>query len=845
VTTVSIPELSLVVLIGVSGSGKSTFAAKHFLSTEVLSSDRFRGMVGDDENDQSVTKEAFEALHALAGIRLRMGRLTVVDATNVQPEARAPLVRLAKEHHVLPVAIVLDVAEELAQERNATRPDRDFGPHVVRRQRNLLRRSLGGLSREGFRRVAVLKGPDEIEAAEVVREPAWSNKRALHGPFDIIGDVHGCHVELIELLAALGYEEVGGVFRHPAGRTVVFLGDLVDRGPATPAVLRTAMTMVEAGSAICIPGNHEQKMLRALRGANVRLTYGLAESMEQLGSEPEEFRKQVERFLDGLVSHYVLDDGKLVVAHAGMREDMQGRASGAVRAFALYGDTSGETDEFGLPVRYPWAEDYRGSAIVAYGHTPTPEAEWVNGTICIDTGCVFGGKLTALRYPERELVSVPAHRTYYASVKPFLTEAAPPVEVDARRPATVLDIDDVIGNRGIETRLHGRLTIPEERAAAAIEAMSRFAVDPRWLIYLPPTMSPTATSQLPDLLEHPAEAFDDYRRAGVPTVICEEKHMGSRCIVIVCRDEEVAAARFGTSRRGVAVTRTGRTFFPDEAMGEAFLDAVGAAIGTTGLWDELQTEWLALDGEAMPWSLKAEGLLRSQYAAVGAAASAATHAAVAWLAAAHERGVDVASLLETEQRRHRDALAFVEAYRPYCWPVDSLADVRFAPFQILAGEGATYVDRDHTWHMEAAARLAEAAPALIVPTRHRVVDVTDQVSMDGAVSWWQEITTTGEGMVVKPSPPIIRSGRRPAQPGIKVRGPEYLRIIYGPEYSDAENLERLRQRALGRKRSLALREFALGVEALERFVRREPLFRVHECVFGVLALESEPVDPRL
>jgi predicted kinase len=287
VTTIAVPELSLVVLVGVSGSGKSTFAAKHFLPTEVLSSDRFRGLVGDDENEQSVTREAFEALHAVAGIRLRLGRLTVVDATNVQTEARAPLVRLAKEHHVLPVAIVLDVAEQLAHERNASRPERSFGPHVVRRQRNLLRRSIGRLGKEGFRRVTVLRGPDEIEAAEIVREPGWSDKRALHGPFDIVGDVHGCHDELVELLGVLGYEEdADGGFRHPGGRTAVFLGDLVDRGPATPAVLGTVMAMVGAGTAICVPGNHEQKLLRALRRSDVRLTYGLAESMEQLRAEP-------------------------------------------------------------------------------------------------------------------------------------------------------------------------------------------------------------------------------------------------------------------------------------------------------------------------------------------------------------------------------------------------------------------------------------------------------------------------------------------------------------------------------------------------------------------------------
>jgi protein phosphatase len=846
VTTIAIPELSLVVLIGVSGSGKSTFAARHFLPTEVLSSDRFRGLVGDDENDQGVSREAFDALHAVAGIRLHLGRLTVVDATNVQSDARAPLVRLAREHHVLPVAIVLDVTEELAHERNASRPERTFGRHVVRRQRNLLRRSLGRLSKEGFRRVAVLRGAAEIETAQIVREPAWSDKRSLHGPFDMVGDVHGCHGELVELLGALGYSpDADGCFRHHDGRTAVFLGDLVDRGPSTPSVLRTVMAMVEAGTAICVPGNHEQKLLRALRGSNVRLSYGLAESMEQLRAEPDAFRQQVQTFLDGLISHYVLDDGKLVVAHAGMPEGMQGRASGAVRAFALYGDTSGETDEFGLPVRYPWAEDYRGSAMVVYGHTPTPEAEWVNGTICIDTGCVFGGALTALRYPERELVSVPALRTYYEPVKPFPEPAAPPVEADGQRPATLLDIEDVSGSRGIETRLHGRLTIPEERAAAALEAMSRFAVDPRWLIYLPPTMAPTATSQRPTLLEHPAEAFDDFRRAGIPTVLCEEKHMGSRAIALICRTDDVAADRFGPRRRGAVITRTGRPFFSDAGMGAAFLDALARAIGGADLWQELGTEWLAIDGEVLPWSLKADGLLRSQYASVGAAARAASAASVRVLEAAAARGIAVASLLESEQRRHRDAQAFVDAYRPYCWPVGSLADVRFAPFQILAGEGATYLAREHAWHMDVAARLADAAPSFVAGTRHIPVDVTDQTSIDEGTVWWEAITADGEGMVVKPSPPIVRSGHRPVQPGIKVRGPEYLRIIYGPEYREPENLDRLRRRALGRKRSLALREFALGVEALERFVRREPLFRVHECVFGVLALESEPVDPRL
>jgi protein phosphatase len=847
-TTIELPELSLVVLVGISGSGKSTFAARHFTPTEVISSDACRALVGDDPNDQSVTTEAFEVLHAIASARLQLGRLTVVDATNVQPDARAPLVRLAREQHVLPVAIVLDVPEALALERNAGRPDRDFGPHVIRRQRGLLRRSLGRLNREGFRRVFVLRGPEQIDAAELTRQPAWTDRSHEHGPFDMIGDIHGCHDELIELLAQLGYgsEDEGSAYRHPNGRKAVFLGDLVDRGPATPAVLRTVMAMTEAGHAICVPGNHERKLVRALKGRNVQITHGLAESLAQLEEEPEEFRREVAEYLDGLISHFVLDDRKLVVAHAGMREEMQGRASGAVRSFALYGETTGETDEFGLPVRYPWAEDYRGAATVVYGHTPVPEPEWVNKTICIDTGCVFGGALTALRYPERELVSVPAKRTYYEPVKPFMGpgEQAPRSGEGARQ--ELLDIEDVAGKRGVETRLAGRLTIPEEHAAAALEVMTRFAVDPRWLIYLPPTMAPTATSSQPGLLEHPAEAFDEYRREGVPAVICEKKHMGSRAVVIVCRSGDVGPRRFKIDGPGVAVTRTGRSFFSGEASEASFLEALRDAVGSAGLWDELETDWLAFDAELLPWSLKAEELLRTQYASVGAASTAAGRAAVHALEAANAHGVDVGELLARQRERLAMAHAFVDAYRPYCWTVDSLADVRFAPFQVLAGEGNAYADREHVWHMSVAERLAEATPGLVRATKHLVVDVTDQRSQDEAVGWWETLVGEGgEGMVVKPTQPIVRGRRGVLQPGIKVRGPEYLRIIYGAEYTEERNLERLRTRGLGRKRSLASREFALGIEALERFSRGEPLFRVHECVFGVLALESEPVDPRL
>ncbi len=399
------------------------------------------------------------------------------------------------------------------------------------------------MEREGFRKVHVLRGVEEIENATVVTEKRYNDLTHLTGPFDIIGDIHGCAAELETLLGKLGYDD--GV--HPAGRTAVFVGDLVDRGPDSPGVLRRVMSMVGSGNALCVPGNHENKYGRYLKGRKVQHTHGLAETIGQMEEETDEFRAQVRQFIDGLVSHYVLDGGRLVVCHAGLPEKYHGRTSGRVRSHALYGDTTGETDEFGLPVRYPWAEDYRGRAAVVYGHTPVPEATWLNNTICLDTGAVFGGKLTALRWPERELVDVPAEQVWYEPTRPLRTEA--PGGHDGRP----LDLADVHGRRVVETRYAGRVSVREENAAAALEVMSRFAVDPRLLPYLPPTMAPTATSHVDarggtadgHFLEHPAEAFAQYAEDGVARVVCEEKHMGSRAVALVCRDADAAAKRFG------------------------------------------------------------------------------------------------------------------------------------------------------------------------------------------------------------------------------------------------------------------------------------------------------------
>ncbi|MDR1174136.1 MAG: polynucleotide kinase-phosphatase [Treponema sp.] len=913
---IELPELCLVALIGASGSGKSTFAKTRFKATEVLSSDFFRGLVSDDETDQGATDAAFDSLYYIAGKRLEAGRLTVIDATSVQKTARSEIIRLAREQNVLAAAIVLDMPQSICIERNKERPDRNFGPHVVQGQARELRRSIKHLRKEGFRFVYILTTPDEAAEAEIVRTKLWNDKKDERGPFDIIGDVHGCYDELCALLEKMAYtvDKADCTAQPPENRRAIFLGDLCDRGPKNADVLRLVMNMTEAGHAFCIPGNHDVKLLRKLRGADVKLTHGLDITVSQLEQESPEFIERVIAFLDSLVSHYVFDGGRLVVSHAGLKEDWQGRSSGRVREFCLYGETTGETDEFGLPVRLNWAGEYRGKALVVYGHIPSREPRFLNNTVCIDTGCVFGGSLSAYRYPEAGVVSVEAAQEYYTPAKPLdynsnavpsddtvsaaagsgaandrlekarLNSPAPSFPGVGNLPA----IEDVLGRLNIQTRLHHNIVIGEESGAAALEIISRFSADPRWLIYLPPTMSPCKTSSLPEFLEHPEEAFEYYRKAGIARVVCEEKHMGSRAVIVLCRNQETALDRFGVQdgSRGIIYTRTGRHFFDSAGAGTEsdILERLGNVLDRSGFWEEFATGWICLDTELMPWSAKARSLLLEQYAPVGRAGRDGLAASIAALKRAiqgqteksaglpvsspvkeppvlppdtvpassekHSGGppvdMNIAAVLEQFEGRRECLGRYTEAYRRYCWAVSSVEDYRIAPFHILATEGKVWNAENHLYHMETIKRRMTGADPLFVATNHITVDLDNGQSVADAADWWLDLTGSGgEGMVVKPLDFVARRGTELLQPAIKCRGREYLRIIYGPEYTMPEKLERLRSRTLIKKRRLALAEFALGQESLERFVRREPLHRLHECVFAVLALENETVDPRL
>ena len=852
-----VPELSLVLLVGASGSGKSTFAKKFFKASEIVSSDTCRAMVSDDENNQAATKDAFELARYITRKRLKNGLLTVIDATNARKEDRLEWLKLAREYHFMVAAMVFDLPENICIERNENREEREIPVRAIKNQVSLVRKSRKWLRKDGFKSVYEFSSQQQIDDFEgVVREPLYNNKKQEKGAFDIIGDVHGCYVELEELLLKLNYTikkgadlsdgNYGYTVTHAQERRVIFVGDLVDRGPKSPEVLRLVMGMVNTGVAFCVPGNHDAKLKKYLEGRNVQLTHGLEKSVEQFKNETEEFKKEVREFIYSLISHYVFDDGKLAVAHAGIKEEMIGRGSGEIRTFCLYGETTGEIDEFGLPVRYNWASEYEGKALIVYGHTPVPEAQFFNNTIDIDTGCVFGGKLTALRYPENELVAIEAKEVYAEPVRPIETDTENLSLQQQHDDA--LNIDDVIGKLHIETRLHNLITVREEQGAAAIEVMSRFAANPKWLIYLPPTMSPSETSDKEGLLEYPKEAFTYYKNAGLQKVVCEEKHMGSRAVVVICKDNEAALNSFGieTTIPGVCYTRTGRNFFNDEKLESEFINRVNQALTKSNFWGDFETDWVCLDCELMPWSAKAQSLLSSQYAAVGSASKNALNEATSLLEKTKERLEGAEYLFQKFSDKKEASEAFIQSYRKYCWEVDGLEGYELAPFHIMATEGKTWLDKDHEWHMEKIKTVCAADEDLLLATPYKIVELDNEDSILEATKWWEELTAKGgEGMVVKSYNFIEKNEKGLLQPAIKIRGQEYLRIIYGAEYSFEHNIKQLKNRNLRRKRALALSEFSLGVEALERFVEKQPLRKVHQCVFGVLALESEPIDPRL
>jgi protein phosphatase len=863
-----VPDPSLVVLVGASGSGKTHFAADHFAPCEVVSSTACRTLVADDPGAGWASPAAHRLLAAIVAERLGALRLTVVDASSTSPRARQELLDLARDKDLPAVAIVFDRQIRTCLDRTAIRGDRRDVARTVTKQVEHLHRSLRDLEREGFRRVLVLRSDAEADGAVLERVALACHRPREHGPFDLVGPVHGCLDDLLDLLLRLGYRVSNNLqtrdpewsswsVSHPAGRRLVFLGDYVDHGPDVVDVLRLVMDACDQGH-LALQGDHEERLLRHLRGDPQPLEGGLAASLDQFCLLPPAFLDRTKHFLDR-EPHLVLAGFRLVAAHAGLPGPLQGRASERVRKAALHGGLAPLPDTF-EPTRPAWAMGYDGRAEVVYAHPAVPDPEWTGRTVNVDTGSVYGGRLTALRWPEREFVDVRARSSHAVAA----ARAVP--AVPAGPPDDLVDLALVTGERQVPTRL-ASVRIRAGQAAAGLE-MLRHTVDPRWLVYLPPTMSPGTATDLDGLLEHPREVFGDFRREGITRVVCQTKHMGSRAVVVACRDLEAARRRFNPDARlpGCIYTRTGRHFFTgrNAPYEEAVLADVRAAAEACNFWQDLGSDWMVLDCEVMPWNLKAPELIRRTYAATGAAADAALGPAAEALGQALRRVSLAPSRTPEEElalreadtalrpvfarfvQRGRMARQYVQAWQHYCWPVADPGDIRVAPFHLLASEGNVWADQDHGWQRYRLQKLCTFSAKMLQETEWHEVRLDDPEDVAAAIAWWEEYTGGGgEGMVVKPWGFVSRGPKGVVQPALKCRGKEYLRIIYGIDYDLPENLCRLRRRGTGGKRANALKEFALGIESLERFVRHEPLARVHEAVAGVLALESEPLDPRL
>lgn len=861
---IKLPYAGMVLLIGPSNSGKSTLLKNmiethQILPSEVVSSDEFRVRVSDiefmewrnrpqDETQglmdeyQALSKEAFTMMDAVIESRCRLNKLTFVDATHLYSEDRKRYISLARKHHVPIAAVVMDVSEAdlLARDEQRENPR---GRKRIKQQFQTFKREKRFINKEGFASVYAIKENDKVE---LVRRTNPIEQDIGNG-IDIIGDVHGCYIELIGVLEKLGYQRnEQDLYCHPEGRKFVSVGDVMSRGPESLKTMLFFHRHVSQGTAYMIDSNHGWKIGRWLDGRDVTLSHGdekVEQEFEEYGAEAdseaaEQVKNKLRDFLLQAPSHYVFTKNGvpvLVCTHAGIKDEFIGKQSEAISDFCRFGDTDGFA-ETGKPVRKDWTISHTASSLIVWGHDPKPRPLMVNNTLNVDQGVVFGGMLSAFRFPEREFVSVKAQQDYSGA-------ADNPLKEWEKNRLNAPNIGKFLDGYSVRTESLGEVKIHADIVKPAIDLVSHFAIPLEQLPYIPPTMSPTPNpSSMDDYLEHPKEAIDYYRKNGIQTMIAEKKHMGSRAILFLFKDTEAAEKHTGIASLGVIYTRTGKRFF-DAATEQKIVAELNQDLHQIGYFEKYDTDYVVLDSEIMPWNLKAKELISSQYAHVAENALLdRTKLKEKMEAAVGENGALTAWLEEYAQKLE-NAHTFKDVFQKYTWEIEGVESIQIAPFHVLAHSNQTFFDRPHAWHMEMN-RMFAAASGLFVETDFKMI--SDEATEEQVIEWWRDMTEDGhEGIVIKPEFFIARNRGKLLQPAIKVRGRKYLSIIYGMDYLLPENLSRLKNRNTGKKQKLALKEFALGIEGIERYVTGESLERFHECVLGALALESDPVDPRL
>ncbi|MEI5907699.1 polynucleotide kinase-phosphatase [Bacillus spongiae] len=863
---VVVPYAGIVLLVGPSNSGKSTVLKnlvkkEQLLSSEVVSSDDFRVLVSDiefidwkqrsnDESDslydqyQKISREAFSLMDSLIETRCRLNKLTIVDATHLHPDDRKRYITMAKNNHVPIVAIILDVDQNILLERDEMR-ENPRGKRRIKQQYQVFKREKRFIKKEGYHATYFIRHSDEMVLKRHSKNPIELD---VGKGIDIIGDVHGCFDEMIEILEELGYEQnQDNFYIHPEGRKFLSLGDIMSRGPKSLETMQFFLRHVKHDLAYMIDSNHGWKIARWLDGRKVTLSHGdelveeeMKQFQEQYGEAPTiELKKELKKFLLRAPSHYVLTNNDiplLVCAHAGIKDEFIGKQSYEVSDYCRYGDTGG-IDSDGKPIRKDWSIHHKTNTLIVWGHDPKPKPLISNNTINIDQGVVFGGELTALRYPEKEFVSVKAKKNYSGA-------ASNPLKELEKKRLDPPNISKFINGYSVLTEDLAKIHIPKEYAIPSIDTVSHYTVPIEELVYIPPTMSPTPQpSALKDYLEHPKEVIEYYRRMGVEKMVAEKKHMGSRGILMLFNSKKSGLKYVGRETLGVIYTRSGRRFFHDEVESD-ILKRLNDGLNHHNYFQKYETDYVLLDAEIMPWNLKAKELISKQYAHVSENASLDRTMIKSKLEKSINNNKDLEAWFAEYDEKLNNAHIFKEVFQKYCWEIEDINQIQIAPFHVLAHSNETFFNKPHTWHMEMNREFARMVD-LFVETEFMVID--DSSSEDAAINWWETITSDGhEGIVIKPETFISKSnGGKLLQPAIKVRGRKYLNIIYGMDYLLPENLNRLKKRNVSKKQKLALKEFSLGIEGIRRFVRGESIERVHECVLGTLAMESDPVDPRL
>lgn len=864
--TLILPHAGIVLLVGPSGSGKSTLINRlikngDITSSEAVSSDHFRMLVSDgaffnwtghapEEADvlkthyQQISAEAFCMMDSLIETRARLNRLTIIDATHLYSDDRLKYIQFAKKHHLPITALVLDVKEATLLDRDASRED-PRGKKRIKQQFQVFKREKRSLKREGFHRVHFMSEEDMdnilfSRSSNPVEIDAGSG-------IDVIGDIHGCYEEMLELLQQLGYEKNHeDLYVHPEGRIFLSLGDVMSRGPRSLDTMIFFKRHVQAELAYMIDSNHGWKIARWLDGRKVILNHGdekVEEELKQFAVKngehaAAELKAELRELLLSAPSHYVVKKNNvplMVCTHAGIKDHYIGKQSGRISDFCRYGDTDG-VDAEGRPVRKDWFIKHQGAELIVWGHDPKPEPIIMHRTLNIDQGAVFGGKLTAFRFPEKSIVSVPA-KADYAN-----TENNPLKRWKEKRLAPP-NIGKYIHGYSVLTEDFGEVKIDETLVKPAIDTVSHFTIPMEQLIYIPPTMSPTPeASVLPDYMEHPQEAIDYYKSKDIHTLIAEKKHMGSRAIILLFSDRQASIEKTGIDSLGVIYTRTGRRFF-DKEMEARMLAKLHADLTASDYFRKKETEFLLLDAEILPWNLKAKDLISKQYAHVAEAAFMDRSRLAEKLGEAAMNNEELTIWHKAYKMKLDNAQNFQDVFQQYCWDVSNESEIQIAPFHLLAYSNRSFLAKTHVWHMEQISELAKCS-SMLKETDYMVI--TDDTSADEVIRWWQQMTEDGhEGIVIKPETFTAKSKGKLLQPAIKVRGRKYLSIIYGMDYLEEQHLTRLKNRRTGKKQKLALQEFALSTESIRRFVNGESLERVHECVLASLALESDRVDPRL